>query len=182
MVSVFSHRWDTAGWLPRKGCNNHRQLLHTSLGQSEAGNGLQQHGKLSKEVLFLQDNASSHMAAIIQWKLADLHFEVPTHPAHSSDLAATDYHLFPNFKNIWTGWNFWSMRIPCLLQATSLQPNFQHSIWMIYRSCSSEVRSVMNSGEVCWMKYSCQTAHCCYYKAKDLSAMHHISCTNTVHG
>jgi len=106
-----------------------------------------QPGKLWKGVLFLQDNTSSHVATITQRKFTDLHSEVLTHPAHSSDLVTSDYHLFPNFKNIWTGWNFQSLWVPCLLQATSLQPNLQHSIWMIYRSCSSGVRSVMNSGE-----------------------------------
>jgi hypothetical protein len=52
----------------------------------------------------------------------------------------------PNFKNIWTGWNFQPQRIPWLLQVSSLQPNRQHSIWMIYRNCSSGIKSVINSG------------------------------------
>jgi hypothetical protein len=59
-----------------------------------------QQEKLSKGMPFPQDNASSHMAAITQQKSADLHFKVLTHAAHSSDLAASNYHLFPNFKNI----------------------------------------------------------------------------------
>lgn len=40
---------------------------------------------LSKGVLFLQDTASWHTAAITQQKLADLHFEVLKHPACSPD-------------------------------------------------------------------------------------------------
>lgn len=53
-------KWDTARRLPQKGCNNDSKLIHISLGQSEAGNGLKRRGKLSKRVSFLQDNASSH--------------------------------------------------------------------------------------------------------------------------
>ena len=37
-----------AGWSNRKGCNSHRKLLHTSLGQNEAGIGLQTAGKAVK--------------------------------------------------------------------------------------------------------------------------------------
>jgi hypothetical protein len=36
-------------------------------------------GKLSKEILFLQDNAAPHKAAITHQKLSDLHFEILKH-------------------------------------------------------------------------------------------------------
>jgi hypothetical protein len=40
-------------------------------------------GRLSKGILFPQDNAASHKAAITHQKLADLHFEVRnTRPTH----------------------------------------------------------------------------------------------------
>jgi hypothetical protein len=52
---------------------------------------------LSKGILFLQDNAASHRVVITHQKLADLHSQVLKHPAHSSDLALSDYYLFPNF-------------------------------------------------------------------------------------
>jgi histone-lysine N-methyltransferase SETMAR len=55
-------------------------------------------GKLSKGILFLQDSAAPHKAAIIQRKLAGLHFEVLTLPAYSPDLAPSEYYLFPNLK------------------------------------------------------------------------------------
>jgi hypothetical protein len=51
---------------------------------------------LSKGILFLQDNAAPHKAAITHQKLADFHFEVLKHPAYSPDLAPSDYYLFPN--------------------------------------------------------------------------------------
>jgi hypothetical protein len=34
--------------------------------------------RLSKEILFPQDNAAPHMGAIMHQKLADLHFETPS--------------------------------------------------------------------------------------------------------
>jgi hypothetical protein len=51
---------------------------------------------LSKGILFLQDNADPHKAAITHHKLADLQFEVLKHPAYSPDLALSDYYLLPN--------------------------------------------------------------------------------------
>ena len=100
MVSVFSHR---DGLLMvdylEKGATTTDSYYTPLLDKVKQAMVSKQQGKLSKGVLFLQD-ASSHTAAITQRKLADLHFEVLTHPAHSSDLAASDYHLFPNFKNI----------------------------------------------------------------------------------
>jgi hypothetical protein len=51
---------------------------------------------LSKGILFLQDNASPHTAAITHPKLGDVHFEILIHPAYSTDLAPLDYCLFPD--------------------------------------------------------------------------------------
>jgi len=100
-VSVFSHRDGIllADYID-KGATITDSYYTPLLDKVKQAMVSKQQGKLSKGVLFLQDNASSHMAAITQQKLVDLHFEVLTHPAHSSDLAASDYHLFPNFKNI----------------------------------------------------------------------------------
>jgi hypothetical protein len=62
--------------------------------------------KLSKRVLFHQDSAAPHKAAITHQKLADLHFEAPKHPACSPDLASSDYCLFPNLKKHLKGRKF----------------------------------------------------------------------------
>jgi hypothetical protein len=51
---------------------------------------------LSKGILFLQDSAAPHKAAITHQKLAEIHFEVLKHPAYSPDSAPSDYYLFPN--------------------------------------------------------------------------------------
>jgi hypothetical protein len=50
----------------------------------------------SKGILFLQDSAPPHKAAITHQKLADLHFEVLKHPAYSPNLAPSDYYFFSN--------------------------------------------------------------------------------------
>jgi hypothetical protein len=47
--------------------------------------------KLSKEILFLEDNTAPHKAAIIHEKLVDLHFEILKHPAFSPDLVPSEY-------------------------------------------------------------------------------------------
>jgi len=56
-------------------------------------------GKVTKEVLFLQDNAPAHWALATQKKMAYLGFQCLDHPPHSPDLAPSDYHLFPGLKN-----------------------------------------------------------------------------------
>jgi histone-lysine N-methyltransferase SETMAR len=55
-------------------------------------------GKLSKGMLFHQDNAAPHKVDLMHQKMADLHFEVLKHPAYSPDLAPLDYCLSPNLK------------------------------------------------------------------------------------
>jgi histone-lysine N-methyltransferase SETMAR len=56
------------------------------------------HGKVTKGVLFLHDNALAHRALATQKKLADLDFQCLDHPPHSPDLAPSDYHLFCGLK------------------------------------------------------------------------------------
>ena len=55
-------------------------------------------GKVTKEVLFLHDNATAHQALATQKKLAYLGFHCLDHPSYSPDLAPSDYHLFPGLK------------------------------------------------------------------------------------
>jgi histone-lysine N-methyltransferase SETMAR len=56
-------------------------------------------GKLSKGILFLQDNVAPHKAVTTHQKQADLHFEVLKHPAYSPDLAPSNYCLFLTSRN-----------------------------------------------------------------------------------
>jgi len=55
-------------------------------------------GKVTKVVLFLHDNAPAHQAFATQKKLANLGFQCLDHSPYSPDLAASDYHLFPEPK------------------------------------------------------------------------------------
>ena len=54
--------------------------------------------KVTKGVLLLHDSASAHRALATQKKLAYLGFQCFDHPPYSSDLASSDYHLFPGLK------------------------------------------------------------------------------------
>ena len=56
------------------------------------------HGKVTKVVLFLHDNAPAHRAFATQKKLAYLGFQYLDHPSSSPDLTPSDYHLFPGLK------------------------------------------------------------------------------------
>jgi len=56
-------------------------------------------GKVTKDVLFLSDNAPAHRALASHKKLAYLGFHSLDHSPYSPDLAPSDYHLFPGLKN-----------------------------------------------------------------------------------
>ena len=56
------------------------------------------HGKVTKGVLFLHDNAPADRALATQKKLAYLGFQCLDHSPYSPDLSPSDYHLFPRLK------------------------------------------------------------------------------------
>jgi histone-lysine N-methyltransferase SETMAR len=62
--------------------------------------------KVTKAVLFLHDSAAAHWVLATQKKLACLGFQCLDHPPYSSDLAPSDYHLFPGLKNQLKGRHF----------------------------------------------------------------------------
>jgi len=55
-------------------------------------------GKITKEVLFLHDNAPANWALASQKKLTYLGFQCLDHPPYSPDLVPSHYHLFPALK------------------------------------------------------------------------------------
>lgn len=63
-------------------------------------------GKLSKGVLFLQDNAPAHKSLIAMQKINEVGFELIDHPPYSPDLAPSDYYLFPKLKKNLKGKKF----------------------------------------------------------------------------
>ncbi|GBP41706.1 Mariner Mos1 transposase [Eumeta japonica] len=62
--------------------------------------------KLSRAVLFLQDNASVHTARVSRQALKDTGFSEIDHPPYSPDLAPSDYFLFSNLKKELRGRRF----------------------------------------------------------------------------
>jgi transposase len=56
------------------------------------------HGKVTKMVLFMHNNALAHRALETQKKLAYIGFQCLDLPPYSSDLALSDYQLFPGLK------------------------------------------------------------------------------------
>jgi len=64
------------------------------------------HGKVTKGVLFLHDNAPAHRTLATQKTLAYLGFQCLDHPSYSPDLAPSDYHLFPGLKKQLKGRHF----------------------------------------------------------------------------
>ncbi|GBP28354.1 Histone-lysine N-methyltransferase SETMAR [Eumeta japonica] len=57
-------------------------------------------GKLSRRMLFLQDNASVHTARVSRQALKDTGFSEIDHPPYSPDLAPSDYFLFQFKKGV----------------------------------------------------------------------------------
>jgi hypothetical protein len=72
-ICLLEQRWNFACRLAGKGCNHHGKVLCYI---SRKTGLYKRRGKLSKGILFHQDNAAPHNAAITHQKLADLHFEV----------------------------------------------------------------------------------------------------------
>jgi len=64
------------------------------------------HGKFTKGVLFLHDNAPAHRALATQKKLVYLGFRCLDHPPYSPNLALSDYHLFLGLKKQLKGRHF----------------------------------------------------------------------------
>jgi len=64
------------------------------------------HGKFTKWVLFLHDNAPAHRALATQKKIAYLGIQFLDYPPYSPDLAPSEYHLFPGLKKQLKGHHF----------------------------------------------------------------------------
>ena len=63
-------------------------------------------GKLSKCVLLQQDNARVHTCKVSMDAVERNVYELIPHPAHSPNLAPSNFFLFPNLKNDIRGCNF----------------------------------------------------------------------------
>jgi hypothetical protein len=72
--------------------------LRISVGTTEELFEGKRHGNLTKGVLFLHDNTSTHRALATQKKLAYLGFQCLDHSSYSPDLAPSDHRLFSGLK------------------------------------------------------------------------------------
>ncbi|GBP27465.1 Mariner Mos1 transposase [Eumeta japonica] len=107
MATIF---WDSEGvllidYLP-KGTIMNGQYYTNLLAQAREAVEQKRRGKLSRGVLFLQDNASVHTARVSRQALKDTGFSEIDHPPYSPDLAPSDYFLFSNLKKELRGRRF----------------------------------------------------------------------------
>jgi histone-lysine N-methyltransferase SETMAR len=131
-MMVASVSWDKDGILLvkyfKKGATITAKYYTSLLDKVKQALVTKQQKKLLKQVSFFPDNASSHMAAITQQKLADLHFEVLKQPAYSPHLAPSDYHMFPNLIKHLKGMKFSTIEDAMY---AGFPVNLQHSIWVV---------------------------------------------------
>jgi hypothetical protein len=59
-----------------------------------------------KKPVFYQDNAPAHKSVLVIGKLRDLHYELLEHPPYFSDLAPSDFSLFPKLTLFFAGQRF----------------------------------------------------------------------------
>ena len=65
-------------------------------------------GKVTRQILFLHNNALVHRAPAAQKKLAYMGFQCLDHPPYFPDLAPSGYHLFPGLNKQLKGHHFLS--------------------------------------------------------------------------
>ncbi len=107
MLSVF---WDERGVLLtdylRRGTTINAQYYVNLLQKLRDAIKTKRRGMLTKGVLLLQDNASSHTAVATTTFAAQCGYHILDHPAYSPDLAPSDYFLFPALKKFLRGKHF----------------------------------------------------------------------------
>jgi len=63
-------------------------------------------GKLSRGILFHQDNAPAHTSHVAMATIHECGYELLPHPPYSPDLAPSDFHLFRHLKDFLRGKQF----------------------------------------------------------------------------
>ena len=111
-------------------------------------------GKLTKGVLFHQDNAPAPKSVVAMAAVRDCGSELVDRPPYSPDLGPTDYFLFPNMKeknNTWLG----SSIGPMMRSLSAFGDFFQGSGWeLLYHRnrCNTNGRSVWTAGRLWFEK------------------------------
>ena len=101
-------RWYSADRLSPKRTNDQWYILCFTSDAITGKNKVKRHGKLTKGVLFHQDNAPVHKSVIAMAAIHDCGFKLIEHPPYSPDLAPSDCHLFPKLKTAISGTHFQS--------------------------------------------------------------------------
>ena len=109
MATVF---WDADGILLidylQKGQTINGTYYASLLAQLREKIKIKRRGKLTKGVLFHQDNAPVHKSVIAMAAIHDYGFKLVEHPPYSPDLAPSVFHLFPKLKTVISDTHFQS--------------------------------------------------------------------------
>ena len=110
---VAAKLWPQLSGTPRSLCcwtfchtNNHRGILCIRIEAPATGHPREEAGKLDGVPLLLYHNAPAHSSNIAQAAIRECGFELLPHPPYSPDMAASDFHLFPNLKKALRGMGF----------------------------------------------------------------------------
>ncbi|UYV82375.1 hypothetical protein LAZ67_21001863 [Cordylochernes scorpioides] len=107
MVSVF---WDSEGVLLldflNKGQTITGDYYANLVKQLREAIKEKRRGKLSRKIVYHQDNAPSHRSLQAMATIYDSGFELLPHAPYSPDLAPSDFHLFPHLKKSLSGIHF----------------------------------------------------------------------------
>ena len=82
---------------------HHQQLMSLSQALKEK---LPEYVKRHDKVIFLHDNAHSHIAEPVKVTLEVLYWDILPHPPYSSDIAPSDYHSFKSMARSVTDEHF----------------------------------------------------------------------------
>ncbi|UYV66979.1 K02A2.6-like, partial [Cordylochernes scorpioides] len=107
MVSVF---WDSEGVLLLDFLNKGQTITDNYYAnlvkQLREAFKEKRRGKLSRKIVFHQDNAPSHRSLQAMAAIYDSGFELLPHAPYLPDLSPSDFHLFPHLKNSLSGIHF----------------------------------------------------------------------------
>ena len=74
-------------------------------------------GKLTRNVLLLQDTAPAHRSQVVMTAATECGFEILSHPPYSPDMALSDFYLFPKLKSHLRGTQYGSNE--CVIEAVN---------------------------------------------------------------
>ncbi|UYV79005.1 hypothetical protein LAZ67_17000627 [Cordylochernes scorpioides] len=101
MVSVF---WDSDGVLLRDLLNKSQTITGNYYAHlvKKIREAIREKikGKLSRNIVYYQDNVPSHRSLQVMAAIYDSGFEILPHAPYSPDLAPSDFHLFPHLKKL----------------------------------------------------------------------------------